>query len=312
MTTDEMVSLLEKLGIETGEVQGREVKARCPAHLARTGREDSHPSFSINASTGAFRCWSCHFKGNLQYLVSYIGGVDYEDVDKFIKDKEELSDLLARVDTEPEEDLIPTVLYESELALFTPPPTDILRGRGILPSVAARLGILYDPKKRSWIIPIRDPLTNALWGWQEKGITGRYFMNYPTGVKKGRTLFGYYQHMTVFTDEASLLLVESPLDVARLASVGIDFGVAAYGASLTKDQYELLNTDRKLYVALDNDEAGRNSTSEVGVWADKVNRPVWFFNYDHTDQKDVGGMSKDEIYTGIANARISLRKGAFQ
>jgi len=32
----------------------------------------------------------------------------------------------------------------------------------------------------------------------------------------------------------------------------------------------------------------------------------WFFNYDNTDMKDIGGMSKAEILFGLDNARHSI------
>jgi len=308
MTTDEMTELLEKIGVEVIESQGREVKAKCPAHLERTGKEDRHPSFSINASTGAFRCWSCDFRGNLQFLVGYLGGVALENVDEYLRERDDyLSKQLEKLGETPESEAVPTVLYESELALFIEPPTDALKSRGLLATSAKFYGLMFDLKKLCWIIPIRDPRTNALWGWQEKGYRGRYFMNYPEGIKKGKALFGYYQ---IDVSEPTIV-VESPLDVVRLHSLGIHSAVAVYGAMLTKEQYALLESIDSICVAMDNDEAGMRSSDEILRWADDHNKAIKFFDYSHTDQKDVGGMSKLEVYTGIQNAKLSLRKGAF-
>jgi DNA primase len=308
MTTDEMVELLEKLDMEPKEVQGKEVKAKCPAHFERTGKEDKNPSFSINASTGAFRCWSCNFRGNLQFLVAYIGNVALEDVESYLLSKDDyLSKQLSKIGEELKSDAPPVVLHESELALYIEPPTDALASRGLTKESARKYGLLFDKKRLTWIIPIRDPATNALWGWQEKGYKGRYFMNFPEGIKKGRALFGYYQSR----DCKDIVVVESPLDVVRLDSVGVKGGVAVYGAMLTKEQLALLDTKQNMYLALDNDEAGMRSSQDVLKWANGLNKELWFFNYSNTDMKDVGGMSKAEIYEGITTARISLRKGAF-
>ena len=72
MTVDDMESVLDRLGIEIISITGDEIKAHCPAHLERKGKLDSNPSWSINADTGAHNCFSCHFRGNVHTLVSYI------------------------------------------------------------------------------------------------------------------------------------------------------------------------------------------------------------------------------------------------
>jgi DNA primase len=57
----DVLATLERLGIE-GKESGDEYVARCPMHAARTGREDSHPSWSINLQTGLFLCFSCGYR----------------------------------------------------------------------------------------------------------------------------------------------------------------------------------------------------------------------------------------------------------
>ena len=54
------------------------------------------------------------------------------------------------------------------------------------------------------------------------------------------------------------------------------------------------------------------STNELMRWAYSHTKPLWLFNYDRTDQKDVGGMSREEIRQGLSKARFSLRKGVLQ
>jgi DNA primase len=318
LTIDEMTEFLDQIGIEVIDVRGSELKAKCPGHFERTGKDDRNPSWSINAETGVHRCWSCDFKGTLRFLVAYTSGIDIDEVDEQLDkingaDTHWLSNRLAKVDEKPEQGALPEPIEESEMSLFVEVPIPYLKSRGITPSAAKFYGLLYNAKKDCWIIPIREPRTNALWGWQEKGARGRYFNNHPQGVKKGLSLFGYHEKQLLSkqsNDDLKTILVESPLDVARLASVGYMGGVASYGAYLTKHQLDLLAEERYLYIALDNDDAGHMAAMEIKKWADARNKPVWFFNYDQTDQKDVGGMSKDEIKNGIDNARLSLRKGA--
>lgn len=302
MTPEEMEDFLHGLGIETYGVRGSEVKALCPGHLDRTGKEDRNPSWSINADTGAHNCFSCGFRGGLQFLVSYVNGIPFEEADQWVKTT--TSDLSARLDralspkTKVVEDSI--TLTEANLAAYKIPPFEILKPRGITIDSAVKYGILYDPRKDCWILPIRDAHGKLL-GWQEKGVRGRYFMNYPTGIKKSQSLFGYNRY-----HGGTMIVVESPLDVARLDSVGIEGGVATYGTSVSKEQLNMIKGANRIIFAMDNDEAGKQTSLDL------LNRSVemwfecWFFDYTGIDCKDVGGMSKAEIIQGIQGAKHSL------
>lgn len=302
MTTGEMEDFLARLGIEVTGVRGDEVQAKCPGHLFNTGKEDRNPSWSINAETGAHICFSCGFKGGVNYLVSFMGGS--EDTEKWLEENtKHLSmafDAMKR-SLNPEKEKI-EYLDESMLAIYTEPPADALKSRGLSPMAAHLYNLLWDPRTECWIIPIRDPKNNKLLGWQEKGHTSRYFKNQPAGIKKSRALYGYNEYSS-----GDMILVESPLDVVRLASVGILGGVAAYGALVSKDQLELLKSAERLVIALDNDDAGRKSAEQLFDWAKSISLGIWFFNYSGIDVKDVGGMSRAEIESGLASARHSLR-----
>ena len=303
MTIDEMKDLLERLNIPVTGVNGGEVGARCPGHFDRTGKQDRNPSWSINAATGAHRCWSCGFRGSLQFLVSYVGGIEVEEVSEWVKtNSKALTMAFERMLNSQDfvEEKI-EVLEESMLALYTTPPAHVLKARGITLEAAQQCEVLWDPRKECWILPIREPIANSLWGWQEKAFIGRWFRNQPEGVKKSRTLFNINRY------SGPMVLVESPLDVARLASVGVYGGVAAMGALVSKDQLLCIENADKLIVALDNDDAGHKASEELLNWAKAKNKGIWFFSYTHTDMKDVGGMSKSEILQGLDEARHSIR-----
>lgn len=302
MTTQEMEDFLHGLGIETYGVRGSEVQALCPGHLDRTGKEDHNPSWWINSDTGAHICFSCGFKGGLQYLVSYINGIPFEEAEEWVKTT--ASDLSARFEraVAPKEKVSePSIeLTEANLAAYTIPSFDLLKGRGITIDSAVKYGILYDSRKDCWILPIRN-VHGKLLGWQEKGVTGRYFSNYPIGIKKSQSLFGYDQYKG-----GTMIVVESPLDVVRLDAVGISGGVATYGTAISKEQLNMIKGADRIVFALDNDEAGIKSSkgvlqSSIDMWFE-----CWFFDYTGIDCKDVGGMSKAEIIQGIQGSKHSL------
>ena len=303
MTIDEMEDVLERLGIEVIGVTGFEIKGRCPGHLSRTGKEDNNPSWSINADTGAHNCFSCNFRGSLNSLIEYQQGVGFDDVKQFINSGERnLSKAFEKLTQRPTmvEEFNP--ITESMLSAFVDPPQEALTSRGLTLTATQMFEVFWDRIKNTWIIPMRDSSTGELIGWQEKGYGNRYFNNHPKGMKKAVTLFGYQKYTG-----GDMIVVESPLDVVRLASVGILGGVATYGCSISNAQLNVIRGADRVVFAMDNDTAGRQSNKELLSACNQMGFDAWFFNYTSSDIKDVGGMSKAEILFGINNAQHSVK-----
>ena len=300
MTVEEMEDLLDRLGIEVMRINGSEIQGHCPGHLKRTGKEDNNPSWWINSDTGAHICFSCGFKGGVTSLIEFVQGIDFESAKQWMTDGVELTRALDKA-TRRQPVLKEVVdISEANLAAFVDPPIEQLKSRGITQEAAALYGVRWDLLKRCWILPIRDPLSGKLWGWQEKG-TNRYFRNYPTGVNKSQAAFGYGQYQG-----GLMVVVESPLDVARMASVGLLGGISTYGSAVSKTQINLIRGAEAVLVAMDNDEAGRESSKAILEWSVRLGFEVRFFDYSGIDVKDIGGMSKAEIYRGIENAKHSI------
>lgn len=303
MTVEEMTETLDRLGIEVIGTRGYEVQAACPAHKERTGHEDRNPSWYINADTGAHICFSCGWKGNLYTVISYAAQVDYDKAQEWLGSPASLTARLNRVVAERPEQVFeePTRISEAMLSAFTIPPDYALTARGLSPSAVSRYSIKWDERNKHWIIPIRDPRTDLLLGWQEKGFDSRYFRNRPSGVKKSETLFGYSENVNNWA-----VVVESPLDVVRLASLGIP-GIATYGSHVSVEQFKLLRGLDKVVFAMDNDEAGRASSKELLELSKQYGVESSYFHYGDIDVKDVGAMSKAEVLSGIKNARHMAR-----
>ena len=303
MTVDEMKDTLTRLGVSVHDVRGDEIQITCPAHRERTGKEDRNPSLWINADSGAFICFSCQWKGNLYTLVEQVGGVAPSNVRSWVATG---PGLLARFQRlvnhkEAKREEEPAIIHESMLNAFKGVPTTVCLSRGLLPDIVWKYGVRWNAADKSWVIPIREPLTNKLIGWQEKGHERRLFKN-TSRVKKSDALFGYDLY-----EGGDMIVVESPLDVVRLASVGISGGVAAYGCAISQTQFNIIRGADRVIFALDNDKAGNQATRDMRKLAKEYGLDCWFFNYSQTDQKDVGGMSKAEIVWGIENATHILR-----
>ncbi len=308
MTIEEMEDVLDRLGIEVISIAGDEVKGHCPAHLSRTGKIDNNPSWSINAETGAHNCFSCKFRGNLATLIEYCQGIGFEEAKTWLdKGEKDLSKAYERLMTTAPIQTDYNPITESMLSAFKAPPVEALKSRGITAVAADYYEILWDEQRENWITVIRDPYSGKLLGWQEKGYRGRYFRNFPTGIEKSHTLFGYHQF-----NGGEIVVVESPLDVARLASVGVLGGVSTYGSAVSNSQLKLIRSAERVVFAMDNDEAGLVSSQALLDYAKSTGMECWFFNYSKTDMKDVGGMSKAEIMFGLENARHLIKgKKAF-
>jgi DNA primase len=292
------------LGIEHSQ-RGRELLGRCPGHRKATGREDNNPSWSINEETGAHHCFSCGYKGSVFSLVADL--LQLESLDEAKSwiasnspvDLETLSKELAELRRESNIYVPrPVPMSEARLAVFRDPPAWALDARGLSLDACQQHKVLWDNASRSWITPIRDPEDSRLIGWQQKGQGNRLFLNRPAGIKKASTLFG----LETFRG-GDMIAVESPLDVVRLTTLGISGGVSTFGARVSEEQIKLMRRADRLIVAMDNDDAGRASSSSILDSLRRLGMECWFFDYSATDAKDIGDMTITEVERGLSNAR---------
>lgn len=295
--------VLISLDIPLTAQRGDEVQGLCPMHKARMGSEDHNPSWWINLNTGVHFCFSCGYKGNIYTLVADIKGMDYFDAKDYVEQDSEVAVdvLLKRIRELPQYIPVQTDeigMSEARLAVYKELPPSYLRKRFLTKEAADKYGILWDETHDAWILPIRDADNFKLVGWQEKGDKGRFFKNQPAGIKKSKTLFG----INVVSENEPWVVVESPIDAARLYSLGYN-GVATFGAIMSEDQAKIMRRASVIYAAFDNDEAGKKACEQMLGYARRYGIELKFFNYDGIDVKDVGDMMEKEVHAGIATSR---------
>jgi len=302
---------LTALGVDFTD-HGHEAVALCPTHYERTGKEDNNPSWWVNLETGLHTCFSCGYKGNLLQLICDIKGFyfndryDYRAAESWLANAAEISieDLQAALMAMPSyinEYAKPLEMSEARLAVFVEPPQEALDSRSITAQDAAEYGVLWDAKSQTWILPLREPTSKKLMGWQEKGTIDRTFKNRPAGLQKSRTLFGARNQ-----NEDVVVVVESPLDCLRLSAAGIRGAVAICGSSLSEDQVKLLRSSGKIIAAFDNDKAGQKASKELLEFGLKYSLNLHFFNYGSSRVKDPGDMTDEELRWGVENAISAL------
>ena len=290
--TTDITDLLTSIGIEVVKA-GQEIKARCPVHVKRTGKEDNNPSFYINAESGLWLCYSCGARGNLSHLIAEMTGNDAESSEVLMMLMEHNVNQL----TMPKWEKIPAI-DNNMYFHYTDVPARYLRSRNITAEAARSHGIRWNEEKHSWIIPVIDP-EGGLLGWQEKAQD--FVRNHPKGIKMRHTLFGIEKF-----NSSTAILVESPLDVVRFASSfeGAQC-LGSFGASITPEQIRLLfDVADKVIIGLDNDKAGIGSAKQIFKSMPLARNGTYWLKYSHTDAKDIGEMTDEEIEIAVGQASV--------
>jgi len=286
-------NVLKTLGVDIRRAEGKEISGRCPVHKRVTGRDDGSPSWSMSAETGLWICFSCGARGTLSMLVSELTGEPdaIMAVHHFLIDRnlERLTSDVEVVKKKPEVDWI-------SFSKFGAAPEIELRKRAIDPDQARSHGIRWDTSRAAWIIPIVNQFGD-LQGWQTKARD--WVRNFPVGVKKSESLFGIERFKG-----GTAILVESPLDVVRFASVfDKPQALATFGAAVSIKQISLLaSVADKVIIAMDNDDAGKQSSKKFFKTLPYFRKGVWWWDYSGTTAKDIGDMTNDEIELGLLNS----------
>lgn len=310
----EIHDVLEALGVEVVSESGEELQAHCPMHRERTGKDDRNPSWWINSDSGKSICFSCGYSASLETLVADVRGMrtasgfaDYDAVEEWLKNyRDSLEVAVRKLNRREWLGERPKVIEmtDARLAVFTEPPQWALEARNLTAESCRKYGIVWDDKEQSWITPLREAHTNKLLGWQMKGQGHKLFRNRPAGMVKSSTLFGY----DAFTG-GQMVVVEAPLDCARLAAAGVDGAVATCGAKISDQQIQLIKSADRIIFAMDNpqiDEAGEQALKQFHGASLRQGFDFLQFAYGETGAKDPGDMTDDQIHTGIANAKHSI------
>ncbi len=288
--------VLKHLGIEAHE-RGDEWVAKCPKHYERLGRMDRNPSWSINANTGQHNCFSCGYSGSVLQLIMDHTEMSSWDASRWLRDEGFQTIEIVQVDHEQPEPL-PNLAYtpQEEWSAFKRPPKSAREERALSSGACEMYDIRWNDG--GFCLPIRTWRGEFL-GYQWK--KGKRVVNRPDEVRKSSTLFG----ADVFPGGEVAILLESPLDVARLWCTNHDGGLASFGVFVSRTQTELLlQLTDKIVVALDNDCAGKAQSRMVYERMRHTCPRIRFLNYTGIDAKDIGEMSRHEIDDALRGALL--------
>jgi hypothetical protein len=286
--------VLSSAGVEISKVGEREITGKCPVHIRTTGKVDGHPSWSINAETGLWICFSCGARGTLPMLLSELYG---DDVDVIGVQKLLMNSGAQRLFNPPQESDVER-FDPYQFHTFSRVADSRCIHRYLDPDMVFLHGVRWNKAHKSWAIPIMSP-TGMLTGWQEKR-TG-YVRNFPVGVEKSTTLFGIERFRS-----KTAVLVESPLDVVRFAGLfSRPQALASFGAFVSDAQLNLIvHVADTIIIALDNDKAGKEASKNIYKRISRPRKALRWWNYSNTTAKDIGDMSDTEIEQGLCTATV--------
>jgi hypothetical protein len=306
MTTLIDEDLLTQLGVEIAGGNEREIMAYCPVHHLVKGRGQDKAKWYMNRETGAWLCFSCHQSGGLHYLVELMGG-DVDIIEEVSADimVTQLSRLTATDEVE-EKKTMPSV-YVSEYGFSKNPiPHRAIRElRDLSADECEHYNVRWSKEGRCFLIPLYTAIDDVLIGWQEK--SKGYFLNVPDGVEKSTCLFGLQQFKG-----NEMILVESPLDVVRLASNGFIGACATMGSYVSNEQLEAVRgAAGQAVLAFDDDDAGDEATQSVQKRLSRLGVEVRVFQYPqgnrrrqgHRYGKDPGELDIDLVRQGLDDSR---------
>ena len=269
--------------------------------------EDSHPSASMNIEKKLYTCYSLGYGCDIMHLIarlerketitealpiigSFLEGTT-TDADVFRAEVEKM--LTAR---SPREVELPTYSERFLRPWLVAHP--YWRSRGIDRHTCSRLWLGYDAEEKRAVFP--HFFNHRLVGWQKR-ITPESDPQWPKyrssmGFPKSETLYNY----DVASGYRRVIVVESPMSVARAMTLGFPGTVATFGAKVSSRQLDLLKPFETVYVWFDDDKAGWAGERQV---VEKLYRHVDVWVVPPDRGRDMGDSeSGSELLRKIATA----------
>ena len=258
----------------------------CPFHA-----NHRTPAGEVDKFKGTFYCFSCHKIADLVELVMHTTGRTYFESVRFIRAREQETNLEEDVNKA----LVEKPLYKqfdeilirrlNAQALESPRATRYFAGRQICEESMKKFYLGFSEKQDMVTVPVHAPDGMPV-GFVGRSIEGKEFKNTP-GLPKAKLLFNLHRVKTA----DKVYVVESSFDAIRLDQCGFP-AVATLGANVSNFQIDLLQKYfNNIIVIADNDEAGGNMKSRI---LEKIGSRVTVVQLNKK-YKDIGDMSDEEI-----------------
>lgn len=247
--------------------RGTEIKATCPFKELHASSTDNNPSLTVNLKKGVYYCQTCHSKGNIHTMLRYLEGLSSEEAWTKLGDGLKLPRPDGTRPTRP--DIEPGLIQEYHKALMnlTGPIREVLKvRRGLTDETLKKFKLGWDGERIT--IPIYDEynvLSNfRRYKWnstEDNWKVLNYIDEYENSYGEVR-IFGIDRVVDETVDY--LIWCEGEMDRISCEQHGFPTACATSGAGTWKPEWvRLLKNKKRIYIAQDNDEAGRNATRKL-------------------------------------------------
>lgn len=285
-TADQIKRVLNGAGIDVANEVDSDFIIFCPYH-----NNTRTPAAEVSKRSGIFFCFSCQISKTLLELVMLSSGRSYFEATRYIKSKEQESDISTLInktlydkpDFVPYDELL--IKRLNNQAMESPRALRYFAGRNISEVSIAKFNLGYSEKQDMVTIPVESPDGMCI-GFVGRSVEGKEFKNTP-GLPKSKILFNLHR----IKNSDRVYVVESSFDAIRLDQVGFP-AIATLGANVSKVQLQLLKKYfNNIIVLADNDDAGNNM---IGKLIEGIGSRVSIVQLDKK-YKDIGDMDDEAI-----------------
>jgi DNA primase len=285
-TEEQIRRVLNGAGLDIEAEFGNDFIIYCPYH-----NNTRTPAGEVAKDSGLFFCFGCQTTKNVVELIMFTSGRSYFETVRYIKSKEQQSDiqeivgkaLYAPPDFVQYDELL--IKRLNKQALDAPRAMTYFNGRRINKDSVIKFDLGYSEKQGSVTIPVHSPDGMCI-GFVARTIEGKDFKNTP-GLPKSKVLFNLHR----VKSSSIVYVVESSFDAIRLDQVGFP-AVATLGANVSVSQIRLLEKYfNNVVLIADNDEAGSIMKDKL---VEKLGHLVTVISLDKK-YKDIGDMEDDDI-----------------
>lgn len=280
------------------ERRGAEAKAECPFKEMHESKTDNNPSLTVNLLKGTYYCNTCHSKGNIHTMYKLLYNKESEQAWYDFGDALNIPRPDSAKPTRP--DIEPGLVahYHRALMALTGPIRDILRERrGLTDETLERFQLGWDGERLT--IPIYDEYNTLVnfrryqWNsWEDHKKVLNYVDELQNAYGEVR-IFGIDRLMDDSIED--IVWSEGEMDRMLNEQMGFPTACPTSGAGTWKPEWtKLFRNKKRVYIAQDNDEAGRNATKKI---CEKLCRVVEVYTINWPEDFKVKGDITD-FYTG--------------
>ena len=297
--------------------RGNEIKAECPFKELHESRTDNNPSFTANLTTGTWYCNSCQSRGNIHTLYKKLYNLKPEEAWLQLGDALKIPRPDGSKPTRPDIDTGLVSEYHKQLMNLTGPLRDMLRERrGLVDKTLVDFQLGWDGERVT--IPIYDEYNTLVnfrrykWNSNEDQFKVLNYVDEYNNTYGEVRIFGIDRVLDQSIDY--IVWCEGEMDRLINEQMGFPTACPTSGAGTWKPEWtKLFRNKKRVYLAQDNDEAGRNATAKL---CEKLYRIVdvyiinWPENFpvkgDITDFYTKCGQTAEDFQKLLDNATLYI------